>query len=133
MSSASNRSRVSSKLWRFKREFNPSEMMKMVRRRPRSGLPVRFTPSVATEIRLANEGSAEATIVEVFTRDRVGVLHAITQALSDLGLDIHLAKISTEGEKVADVFWVTPKIEDPAALARVRDAIATALAEVEHA
>jgi [protein-PII] uridylyltransferase len=48
-----------------------------------------------------------ATIVEVFTRDRVGVLYAITQTLADLGLDISLAKVSTEGEKVADVFYVT--------------------------
>jgi [protein-PII] uridylyltransferase len=35
------------------------------------------------------------------------VLYAITQTLADLGLDISLAKVSTEGEKVADVFYVT--------------------------
>ena len=65
-----------------------------------------MTPGVATEIRL-HDDSTQATIVEVFTRDRVGVLYAITQTLADLGLDISLAKVSTEGEKVADVFYVT--------------------------
>jgi [protein-PII] uridylyltransferase len=78
----------------------------IAKRRPRSGLPKRVTPGVATEIRL-HDDSTQATIVEVFTLDRVGVLYAITQTLADLGLDISLAKVSTEGEKVADVFYVT--------------------------
>jgi [protein-PII] uridylyltransferase len=75
-------------------------------RRPRSTLPKRVTPGVITEIRI-HDDSTQATIIEVFTRDRVGVLYAITQTLADLGLDISLAKVSTEGEKVADVFYVT--------------------------
>ncbi len=78
----------------------------IARRRPRSGLPRRVTPGVITDIKL-HDDSTQATIVEVATLDRVGVLYAITQTLADLGLDISLAKISTEGEKVADVFYVT--------------------------
>jgi [protein-PII] uridylyltransferase len=78
----------------------------IARRRPRSGMPKRVTPGVVTDIRIHDDSSA-ATIVEVSTRDRVGVLYAITQTLADLGLDISLAKISTEGEKVADAFYVT--------------------------
>lgn len=90
-----------------------------------SGLPERVTPAVETEIRVDNDASGEATVVEVFTRDRPGVLYAITRALSRLGLDIHLSKVGTEGEKVADVFYVTrvdgegvaKKIEDEADVA----------------
>ena len=78
----------------------------IAKRRPKSSLPKRVTPGVPTEIRI-HDDSTHATIVEVFTRDRVGVLYAITQTLADLGLDISLAKVSTEGEKVADVFYVT--------------------------
>jgi len=86
---------------------DPSAVATLIaRRRPRSGMPTRVTPGVLTEIRL-HDDSTQATIVEVFTRDRVGVLYAITQTLADLGLDIQLAKVSTEGEKVADVFYVT--------------------------
>jgi [protein-PII] uridylyltransferase len=69
-------------------------------------MPRRVTPAVATEIRL-HDDSTHATIVEVSTRDRVGVLYAITRCLAELGLDISLAKVATEGEKVADVFYVT--------------------------
>ncbi|MFT3691726.1 MAG: [protein-PII] uridylyltransferase [Kofleriaceae bacterium] len=93
---------------------SPADLIK--RRRPPSTMPARVTPSVATEIKIVDD-SAQATIVEVATRDRVGVLFAITNALAGLGLDISLAKISTEGEKVADVFYVTragERITDPA-------------------
>jgi [protein-PII] uridylyltransferase len=86
---------------------DPSKVAALIaQRRPHSRMPKRVTPGVITEIRI-HDDSTRATIVEVFTRDRVGVLYAITQTLADLGLDISLAKISTEGEKVADVFYVT--------------------------
>jgi [protein-PII] uridylyltransferase len=86
---------------------DPSKVAALIaQRRLSSGMPKRVTPGVPTEIRL-HDDSTRATIVEVFTRDRVGLLYAITQTLADLGLDISLAKVSTEGEKVADVFYVT--------------------------
>jgi [protein-PII] uridylyltransferase len=105
----------------------------IARRRPPSGLPPRVTPAIETEVRVLPDDAAGATIVEVFTRDQVGVLHTITQTLTDLGLDIALSKVSTEGEKVADVFYVTrtgpdgapAKVRDPAAV----DAIAARLRE----
>jgi [protein-PII] uridylyltransferase len=100
----------------------------IARRRPKSGLPPRVTPGVATEIKL-HDDSTRATIIEVMTRDRVGVLYAITHALAELGLDISLAKISTEGEKVADVFYVA-KLTDESArtnlIARLHAAIEAA-------
>lgn len=90
----------------------------LARRRPRSGLAPRVTPGVPTAVKIDNDSSADATVVEVLTRDRVGVLHAITNTLTELGLDIHLSRIATEGERVADSFYVTggqprQKIVDP--------------------
>ncbi len=88
-------------------ELDPVAVANLIaRRRPRSGMPKRVTPGVVTEIKLSDESNA-ATIVEVATQDRMGVLYAITQTLADLGLDISLAKIATEGEKTADTFYVT--------------------------
>jgi [protein-PII] uridylyltransferase len=86
---------------------DPAEVATLIaRRRPSSGMPKRVTPGVVTEIRL-DDDSAQATIIEVATRDRMGVLYAITHTLAELGLDISLAKVSTEGERVSDVFYVT--------------------------
>jgi [protein-PII] uridylyltransferase len=101
----------------------------IAKRRPPSGLPPRKTPGVPTEIRVVGDEHAEASIVEVFTRDRTGVLHDITQTLAELGLDILLSKVSTEGEKVADVFYVRPKLTDPAAIERIVAALHAALPE----
>jgi [protein-PII] uridylyltransferase len=61
---------------------------------------------VVPEIRVLQEASPSSTVVEVRARDAVGLLYAITSGLSDLDLDIHVAKIDTLGERVVDVFYV---------------------------
>ncbi|MFY9588357.1 MAG: ACT domain-containing protein, partial [Actinomycetota bacterium] len=53
-----------------------------------------------------NGASDFSTVVEVHATDRVGLLYAITDALSDLELDIHSARIATYAEDVVDVFYV---------------------------
>jgi [protein-PII] uridylyltransferase len=53
-----------------------------------------------------NAASDFFTLVEVHATDRVGLLYAITDALSDLDLDIHSARIATYAEDVVDVFYV---------------------------
>lgn len=64
-------------------------------------------PKVSTVINIDNDASEDFTIIEVFTEDRIGVLFTITYALYRLGLSIHVAKISTNVDQVADVFYVT--------------------------
>jgi len=70
-------------------------------------LLVKRAPRVSTVINIDNEASDDFTIVEVFTEDRIGVLFTITYSLHQLGLSIHVAKISTNVDQVADVFYVT--------------------------
>ncbi len=71
-----------------------------------SSLLQKRRPTVATVIQIDNEASEDFTIVEIFTADRIGVLFTITYALHHLGLSIHVAKISTNVDQVADVFYV---------------------------
>ena len=61
----------------------------------------------ATEVRIDNETSDGCTIIDVFADDRQGLLHVITNAIFQLGLSIHAARISTRLDQVADVFYVT--------------------------
>jgi [protein-PII] uridylyltransferase len=109
---------------------DPGEVATLIaRRRPRSGMPARVTPGVITEIRI-HDDSTQATIVEIATRDRAGVLYAITHTLAELGLDISLAKISTEGERVSDAFYVTrggQRITDVAERARIVSRLSAAV------
>jgi len=58
-------------------------------------------------VRFDNDGSATATVVEVRAPDQPGLAYTISEALSDLGLDIVFAKIATAKSLALDVFYVT--------------------------
>lgn len=51
--------------------------------------------------------SARDAVIEVFARDRPGLLYTLARTLHELGLSISVSKINTEGTRVADVFYVT--------------------------
>lgn len=85
----------------------------------------KHAPKVSTVVNIDNEASDDFTIIEIFAEDRIGVLFTITYSLHRLGLSIHVAKISTNVDQVADVFYVTDqdggKINDSAAVTHVRE------------
>jgi [protein-PII] uridylyltransferase len=66
----------------------------------------RPSPAVLSEVVLDDRASPRHTVVEVFAKDRPGLLYSLARALHGLGLSIALSKINTEGTKVADVFYV---------------------------
>lgn len=80
-----------------------------------------------TLVQWDNRASDDFTIVEVYTQDRAGVLFTITYWLSRLDFSIHLAKISTDVDRVADVFYVTDgdrgKVRDRARLEALRETL----------
>jgi [protein-PII] uridylyltransferase len=83
------------------------------------------------KVALDNHLSDTHTVVEVKCPDRVGLLYLITRTLAREGLDISSAKVTTEIDHAFDVFYVTghsgQKVEDPAALTRIREALEAAL------
>jgi [protein-PII] uridylyltransferase len=87
-------------------------------------LPRKRAPKVSTAINIDNQVSDDFTVIEVFTEDRIGVLFTIAYNLHRLGLSIHVAKISTNVDQVADVFYVTDgaggKLDDPQQVETVR-------------
>ena len=81
-------------------------------------------PDVPTHISVDNNASSRYTVVDVFTRDRIGLLHEIARTLHQLDLTIALSKVNTEGQSVADVFYIADadgkKVQDPDRLKRLQ-------------
>ncbi len=78
----------------------------MSRRLKASGLPKKPLPRVPTKIVIDNDSARAHSVVDVFTADRVGLLHTLALTFFELGLTVDLARISTEGHRAADAFYV---------------------------
>jgi [protein-PII] uridylyltransferase len=91
------------------------------------GEPLAGPPKISVDNRLSDS----YTVVEVKCPDRLGLLYAITRTLSAMGLDIGSARIATEIDQAYDTFYVTDRegrrVEDPAAMSRLREALEEAL------
>ncbi|HEV3474354.1 MAG TPA: ACT domain-containing protein, partial [Actinomycetota bacterium] len=61
---------------------------------------------VPLRVRVLNDVSDFATVVEVEAPDRVGLLFDVARAFEELGLDVHVAKVATYGVRVVDAFYV---------------------------
>jgi len=73
----------------------------------RESLPKRaHVFQVPPRVFIDNAASRFATVIEVNGRDRPGLLYDVTKALTECGVQITSAKISTFGERVVDVFYV---------------------------
>jgi len=87
----------------------------------------RKLPRRPSRVLIDNNTSDFYTIIEVYTYDRLGLLHDLTRTIFDLGLTIYIAKISTKVDQVVDVFYVRDldgqKIDDPAEVKRFEEAL----------
>jgi [protein-PII] uridylyltransferase len=84
-----------------------------------------------TQVKFENDTSDEYTIIDVFASDRPGLLYAITRTLSQLGLSIARAKVSTEATKAIDSFYVRgadgKKLYEGPKLSEARDKLEDAI------
>ncbi|HTM11155.1 MAG TPA: [protein-PII] uridylyltransferase [Verrucomicrobiae bacterium] len=107
------------------------DVARLVDQSDRPSLFKRRAPQVPTAIQIDNDVSDDFTIVEVYTQDRIGVLFTITHTLHQLGLSIHVAKISTNIDQVADIFYVADehgrKVGDASRLEAIRSELYRAL------
>jgi [protein-PII] uridylyltransferase len=77
--------------------------------RAASARPKRAQSAVAPAeptVKFDDSASSNATFLEVRAPDTIGVLHRITKAIADLGLDIRHARVLTLGNEVVDSFYV---------------------------
>jgi len=104
-----------------------------LRERTGQGSPWRERPSpaVLTDVVVDGRASPRHTILEVFAKDRPGLLYTLARTIHELGLSIALSKINTEGTKVADVFYVNElngtKVESSARVAEIKERLLNAV------
>lgn len=72
------------------------------RRRRRTQAAPPAPPTVVFD----DEASSNATVIVVKAATKVGILHRITKALGEMGLDIRHATVQTLGMEVVDTFYV---------------------------
>ena len=88
--------------------------------------------TVSTTVRFSQDDKNKRTIMEVTATDRPGLLSCIGFALEECKIRVHVAKISTYGSRVEDIFFITDRknnpIADPAILDKIKNLIVETLA-----
>ena len=91
---------------------------------------------VPPRVVIDNHASNTYTVLEVNGRDRPGLLHDVTAAISEQGLQIASAHVTTYGVRAVDVFYVKDvfglKVENERKLAVLREALLQALDNPEE-
>jgi [protein-PII] uridylyltransferase len=86
---------------------------------------------VPPRVVIDNHASNTHTVLEVNGRDRPGLLHDVTDAISEQGLQIASAHVTTYGVRAVDVFYVKDvfglKVENERKLGLLRESLLTAL------
>jgi [protein-PII] uridylyltransferase len=104
-------------------ELNPSETERLRRSLERAVIGEvdvdelmrsRFKPTdkapkvrIETQLHIDNTSSAHSTLVEITAQDRPGLLYDISSTLSNLGCNIEIAIVDTQGAAASDVFYLT--------------------------
>ncbi len=62
--------------------------------------------AVETSVYIDNQVSAQASVIEINARDRLGLLYDMLGALESCGLQVMTAHVATYGVRAVDVFYV---------------------------
>ena len=109
---------------------NPEEYMSIIQRRiPRQLKLFAFAP----QVNIYTDTTRQVSVLELIAPDRPGLLARLGQIFLEFDLSLQNAKISTLGERVEDVFFITDAhnqpLTDPALCVKLQQAIIQQLQE----
>ena len=87
----------------LKGKFNPE--IEIVKRFDSTSQKVKIMDSPA-RVFINNDLSNTQTVLEINGKDKLGLLYFLTKKLTELGIQIQSASVSTYGHRVVDVFYV---------------------------
>jgi [protein-PII] uridylyltransferase len=103
------------------------------RRRDLLAKPIPRGGEIHTRVEFDNVVSDRYTVIDVRAQDRLGLLYVITSTLSEMDVDVALAKIATEVDQAMDVFYVTEKdgtkVTEGPRMEAIRETLTRAIAE----
>jgi len=111
------------------------DVRELIRSRRRDLLtrPVSRGGEIQTRVEFDNVVSERYTVIDIRAQDRLGLLYVIASTLSEMDLDVVLAKITTEVDQAMDVFYVTEKdggkVVDGERMEAIRGALVRGIAE----
>lgn len=110
---------------------DPDILEKEIRRMQQDYGRSRSSMDVPTKVYFDQHASRDASVLEVSTADRIGLLYTIARVLAYHHVSIHAAHIVTYGPQAVDVFYIKDrygmKIEHPARLQVMEEALLQAL------
>jgi [protein-PII] uridylyltransferase len=87
-----------------------TSLQKMMRSRTRyAGEQKGSHEAIVPRVQVERETADTLTVIRVEARDHLGMLYKIASVFADFGILIHRAKISTQGDRGIDVFYVSLK------------------------
>jgi [protein-PII] uridylyltransferase len=113
---------------------NPDDYPSIIQRRvPRQLKHFAFAPRLT----IHNDAQRPVTVLDLTAPDRPGLLARVGKIFLDFDLSLQNAKITTLGERVEDVFFVTDAanqpLSDPQLCARLQQAIVQQLSDADGA
>jgi [protein-PII] uridylyltransferase len=84
-----------------------ADVARMLRDRLKSEKPTNTKVKISTQIEFDDACSANSTLVQVLTQDRLGLLYRMCSLVSKHECNIEIALIETEGQMAIDVLYLT--------------------------
>ncbi len=93
------------------------EVTRRLRERARDHARPSRMPTSPPVVAVLQDQASHATVLEIRSHDRPGLLHDVAMAVTSAGIDVHAAIVSTLGAEACDVFYVTELGGGPLSLA----------------